>query len=285
MKKIIAAIVVVALVLLAWHYRFALSKLRQNLPELVSSPIVNQIKQDISTPTPLIGSIIPQASNLTQAGVISWTNINRAQNGQLPPLTENAKLDQAAALKLQDMFAQQYFEHVNPQGVGPGDLAKKVQYSFLSEGENLALGNFTNDQTLLEAWMNSPGHRANILNTKYQEIGVAVGKGTYQGHTTWLAVQEFGRPSADCPTVSSSLQSQITAMRGSNAAEEIDLNTQKAYLQSTTPTDQASEDAYNQKVDSFNNEVNDYNTKEATLKGLITQYNNEVNAYNTCLEQ
>src|SRR6185369_15716694 len=117
----------------------------------------------------------------------------------LPALKENALLDKAAKKKLDDMFAQQYFEHINPQGKGPSDLAKSVGYDYIAIGENLALGNFKNDAELVQAWMDSPGHRANILNKQYTEIGVAVGQGTYEGKKTWLAVQEFGRPTSSCP--------------------------------------------------------------------------------------
>ena len=53
-------------------------------------------------------------------------------------------------------------------------MAKKAGYEYISVGENLAMGNFKNDGDLVEAWMNSPGHRANILSFKYKELGVAV---------------------------------------------------------------------------------------------------------------
>ena len=207
MKKFLGVIIVLIIAAAAWYYRFPIEKyFNSKFPALAQIPVVQDIKQDISTPPPLISKLINPGTHLTDAGVIEWTNTNRAQNGQLPALKENTLLDQAAELKLQDMFKQQYFEHVNPQGVGPGDLAKKVGYNFIAEGENLALGNFGNDQSLVTAWMNSPGHRANILNVHYTEIGVAVGQGSYQGQTTWLAVQEFGRPASSCPSVDLALK-------------------------------------------------------------------------------
>ena len=57
--------------------------------------------------------------------------------------------------------------------------------------------------------MASPGHRANILNSRFIDIGVAVKEGEYQGKETWLAVQEFGEPLSDCPSPSTDLRFQL----------------------------------------------------------------------------
>ena len=118
---------------------------------------------------------------LSQNDVIDLTNKARATYGSLPALKENSKLDFSAEKKLQDMFMKQYFEHVSPSGIGVGDLANQISYEYIVIGENLALGNFKDDQALVDAWMASPAHRANILNKHYTEIGVAVGKGTFEG--------------------------------------------------------------------------------------------------------
>ena len=272
--------------LVGWHYRFAYQALSKKLPDIASSPFIQTIKDDISAPSPLRGNFNAPSARMTLAGTISWTNINRQQNGNLKPLKENSKLDAAAELKLQDMFKQQYFEHINPQGIGPGDLARQVRYSYLSEGENLALGNFTDDKALLEAWMNSPGHRANILNTKYSEIGVAVGKGTYEGKTVWLAVQEFGRPASECPGVSEGLKVEISSLKDQVAAEESIVKKEKEDLDNTpAPTSKEEADAYNTKVNAYNAQVKDYNEKLETIKQVIASYNAQVNAYNSCLEK
>jgi uncharacterized protein YkwD len=92
------------------------------------------------------------------------------------------------------MFENQYFAHESPTGEKVSDLAKKFGYDFLLIGENLAMGNFSSDEDLVLAWMESPGHRENILNEKYQEIGVAVKKGIFEGKEVWIAVQHFGLP-------------------------------------------------------------------------------------------
>ena len=137
----------------------------------------------------------------------------------MPALLENTKLDQSAELKAQDMLKNQYFAHTSPSGMAVGNLAEKVGYEFIAIGENLALGNFENDEALVQAWMDSPGHRANILNSRYQEIGVAVLKGVFEGRTTWLAVQHFGLPLSVCPSPQEGVKLTIDANQ--NKIDEI----------------------------------------------------------------
>jgi len=122
-------------------------------------------------------------------------------------------------LQLDDIFEKQYFAHISPEGLGPSDLAEKSGYEYIMIAENLALGNFKDDNTLVNAWMDSPGHRANILNNRYTEIGVAVGKGFFSESNennkeeiateVWIAVQEFGLPLSSCPKPEESLLNTI----------------------------------------------------------------------------
>lgn len=166
------------------------------------------IEPKVITPPPLRVELEAPAANLTAAGVTHWTNAYRAEGGATL-LGRNNLLDQVATQKLNDMFSQQYFEHINPQGVGVGDLVQNIGYKFIIVGENLALGNFHDDKILVDAWMNSPGHRANILNPKFREIGLAVGKGTFEGRNTWLAVQTFATAESVCPGVDRNLADKI----------------------------------------------------------------------------
>ncbi len=153
---------------------------------------VEEVRKQVNTPPPLVvpkktsTSTATVAAKLTIAGTIKWTNTERRNNGALPPLAENSELDEIAALRLADMFKNQYFAHVSPTGSSAESVAKEVGYDYIALGENLALGDFSGDEDLVTAWMNSPGHRANILNTKYQEIGVAVKEGNYAGHSAWI---------------------------------------------------------------------------------------------------
>ncbi|MBI5401094.1 MAG: CAP domain-containing protein [Candidatus Yonathbacteria bacterium] len=222
---------------------------------------------------------VTQSSALTVRGVIEYTNGARSLNGGLPALIENETLDRDAKLKLDDMFAKQYFEHVSLSGVNIEDLAKTVGYTYLRLGENLALGDFKSDQHLVDAWMNSPGHRANILNTHYQEIGVAVGKGMYEGRETWLAVQSFGTPLSACPAISATLKVQIDTNNTTIASLRAQLDAKKVQLDATLQSDPN----YNVYVGEFNALVPEYNTLVESNRVLVATYNATVQSFNDCI--
>ncbi len=248
------------------------------------SDISQQLKTSVQNgeflPGPLRGSLDADNSVLTINGVINATNQNRAQNG-LVALHENAKLNAAAEVKLQDMFKQQYFEHNSPQGTTPADVITSVKYEYLVVGENLALGNFGNDQLLVEAWMNSPGHRANILNSKFQEIGVAVGKGMFEGREVWLAVQEFGTPLSTCPSPSQAMQGQIEANRVQIAEWQAELVKRNQELESKKYKNQ---NDYNTAVAEYNELANKTNALIEETRQLVDTYNSQVQDFNRCLE-
>ncbi len=239
---------------------------------------IQNITEKVFAPTPLRIKAGEKGA-LTQSGVISLTNAERKKVG-LAPLSENNLLDLDAGKKLQDLFAKQYFEHVSPSGIGPGELAKSVGYDYILIGENLALGNFKDDQSLLAAWMASPGHRENILQSKYKEIGVAVGKALYQGEETWIAVQTFGLPSSSCPEPSVTLKAKIDAEKSQVTSLEKDLMTKKAEV------DAASDDTtYNERVVEYNSLVTKYDTTVKTTQADILNYNAQVGASNTCRQK
>ncbi len=232
-------------------------------------------------PPPLRAAIESNNSHLTQSGTIASTNDARHQQG-LGPLKENSTLDKVAERKLKDMFAQQYFEHINPQGKGPSDLADAEGYKYILIGENLALGNFKDDATLVDAWMHSPGHRANILNTKYREIGVAVGKGQYEGHETWLAVQSFGAAASICPQPPASNQTQIADSQRTIDALRQKVNAAAAQLQAYQNANDTQ--SYNRVVGPYNTMGNQLNNLITALKNLTNQYNAQVQKFNACLK-
>ncbi len=100
-------------------------------------------------------------------------------------------MDKAAQTKADDMLARGYFSHNTPDGHTPWDFITTSGYNYITAGENLAV-NFTQAENVEAAWMNSPGHRANILNKNYQNIGIGISQGTYQGHQAIFVVQMFG---------------------------------------------------------------------------------------------
>jgi uncharacterized protein YkwD len=219
--------------------------------------------------------------NLSSKNVIDITNRARALNGNLSALKENSKLDFSAEKKLQDMFAKQYFEHTSPSGVGVSDLGAQVGYEYIIIGENLALGNFKDDQSLVDAWMASPGHRANILNKRYTEIGVSVGKGTYNGKSVWMAVQHFGLPKSACPAIDEVLKGIIDLDQKNIKQMESDLAAKRAMIDSGA----VSKDGMttNNQIDSYNILVAEYNKLILNIKTKINKYNQEVRDFNSCI--
>lgn len=131
----------------------------------------------------------------TVADVILATNRWRVANG-LKPLAENSKLNLAADFKMRDMFMRQYFDHYGPgQTSGLPELLTRFGYRHMSSGENLARGNFKNADELLTGWMARPGHRANILDNRFTDIGVGIGYDVFEGKRTIFVVQIFGNQS------------------------------------------------------------------------------------------
>lgn len=127
--------------------------------------------------------------------LVNLTNSNRASQN-LNILTENPTLAYAAQLKANDMAEKSYFAHTSPEGKSPWYWFTQGGYDFLYAGENLAV-NFSDSENVVQAWMNSEGHRANILNDKFSEIGIAIAPGTYQGRDTIYVVQLFGSPAPE----------------------------------------------------------------------------------------
>jgi hypothetical protein len=232
-------------------------------------------------PGPLRGAFDSIAGGeLTRQGVIEHTNRQRETEGLLP-LHQNSELDRAAEAKLEDMFKKQYFEHESPEGKGPAEVIKGAGYSYLVVGENLALGSFHNDATLVQAWMDSPGHRANIMNNRFQEIGVAVRKGSFEGQEVWLAVQEFGTPLSFCPQPNDNLKDQINDHRSKLRKMEADLAKQKQALDSGQ---YKTEQEHNEAVADYNTLVRDMNSLSHATESLVNTYNAEVKQFNGCLE-
>ncbi|MGW5427177.1 CAP domain-containing protein [Streptomyces sp. NPDC004059] len=130
------------------------------------------------TPTPTA-----TASGAT-ARVVQLVNAERAKVG-CHPLTVNAKLTKAAQAHSADMAAHRNMSHTGSDGSSPGDRITRAGYTWSAYGENVAYGYATPEQ-VMTGWMNSPGHRANILNCSYKEIGV----GLAQPGSYWT--QDFG---------------------------------------------------------------------------------------------
>ncbi len=136
-----------------------------------------------------------KSSEITVSTIYSLTNQSREENN-IPDLTYNLKLEAAAQSKADDMLAKGYFAHETPDGKTPWDFIIAQKYSYLAAGENLAI-DFVQAEDVNDAWMHSPGHRANILNKNFEEIGVGISNGLFQGHRATFVVQMFGTPSVE----------------------------------------------------------------------------------------
>jgi len=140
-------------------------------------------------------------STVLPAVIVDLTNDERSEL-TLGQLQRSTSLDAAATLKAQHMAEREYFAHFSPTGVSPWFWFAEVDYNFVHAGENLAI-HFTDSDGVVKAWMESPAHRANIVNGNYSEIGVGTAEGEFEGFKTVYVVQLFGTPAAT-PSVAGS---------------------------------------------------------------------------------
>ncbi|MFH0968957.1 MAG: CAP domain-containing protein [Patescibacteria group bacterium] len=137
--------------------------------------------------------------NVFAGDMFNKINSDRVANGD-KALEWNSKLCESAELKAQDMDNNNYFEHISPAGVTPWYWIKKEGYNYTFVGENLALNYFTS-QNAHTALMNSPGHRANILNDNFTEIGINYVRGKLNGQDAFFVVQHFASPAPEKPEI------------------------------------------------------------------------------------
>jgi len=251
---------------------------KANSTEAVSIPSSSTVLS--SSVTNDDGSLLPVISDqpeggLSISGIVAYTNAERTKQG-LPSLRVNTSLTSSAEAKLQDMFTHQYFEHVSPAGQSVSDLVRASGYDYIVTGENLALGIFSGDDQVVAAWMASPGHKRNILDARYQDVGVAVGQGVYQGKKQWLIVQHFGKPLSSCNTPDVALKQTIETEKDMVSASEVKITDLRTQVDATVGAD------YSAKASEYNVAVTDYNQKLAQLKSDVAEYNDAAKAYNVC---
>lgn len=156
---------------------------------IVSGGALVSIESNRDEPTiPLTSAVSsePIAPNVLEKLV----NERRTLDGK-KPLASNAKLRESACAKADHMLANDYWDHISPEGVTPWTFIKKAGYDYKEAGENLARG-FKDDTKLVQAWMDSPTHRSNVLDSKFTEQGICERDGTLGGKATRLVVQQLG---------------------------------------------------------------------------------------------
>ena len=132
------------------------------------------------------------ATDITRDAVVASMNAQRAQQG-LPPLRIDDRLCAAAGDRMREMEEMAYWDHVSPEGRSPFAWLKPRGYDFRYAGENLAKG-FETAEVLVESWMESRGHRENIMSPLYNDCGIAIIDGSTLGRATGKSVVVlFGR--------------------------------------------------------------------------------------------
>ncbi|MCU9615061.1 SafA/ExsA family spore coat assembly protein [Caldibacillus lycopersici] len=151
---------------IAVRFQVGLSELIQANPQ-IKNPALIYPNQKLT---------IPAISEKNfEAQVVTLVNQERAKAG-LTALTHNWELSRVARYKSMDMRDRGYFSHTSPTYGSPFDMMKNFGINYRTAGENIAQGQ-TTPAAVVQAWMNSPGHRANILSTQFTEIGVGYAAG------------------------------------------------------------------------------------------------------------
>ncbi|MFC5218733.1 sigma-70 family RNA polymerase sigma factor [Streptomyces coerulescens] len=165
-------------------------------PSKKATPSTSPKPTKKATPTPRptpkptrTASSAPQAQSAptdTVGQVVALVNKERANAG-CGPLAEDSLLNKSAQGHSEDMAARDFFDHTNPDGADPGQRITAAGYRWSTYGENIAMGQQT-PAAVMDSWMNSPGHKANILNCSFKDIGVGIHNGP--GGPWWT--QNFG---------------------------------------------------------------------------------------------
>jgi uncharacterized protein YkwD len=248
---------------------------------------------------------LPSVSRKALSGnsIVNLTNKARAANG-LPPLTENNLLNSIAESRARDMLENQYFDHVSPTGQQASDLAENIGYHYKIIAENIGTGDFLNDQKIVDGWMQSPGHRENILSTEVQEIGAAVLKGKMKRYVTYVAVQIFGLQSLPvskniCVSPSDnllhdievkkaeieSLQDLLGRLKNELETEKGSIETDEKYTYDDAQKIQKMNvriNVYNEKSRWYNKVVEEAKAKSAVTESMINEYNRLIQIYDEC---
>lgn len=155
-------------------YNTEIAQIRKYNPQLANTDNI-RVGQVLTIPT-------MDSYNALENEVVRLVNVQRSWNG-LAPLVINADLSRIARLKSQDMINKRYFSHYSPTYGSPFEMMHAFGIKFYSAGENIAMGQ-TTASSVMNSWMNSTGHRANILNVNFKEIGVGAARDS-SGRLYW----------------------------------------------------------------------------------------------------
>ena len=145
-------------------------------------------------------AVLGEKSDLSPTQLLIETNHER-HAGNEPSIILNAALTAAAQAKANDMVARDYWSHTTPSGEAPWSFITAAGYNYRSAGENLAYG-FTGSSQTIDGWMQSPEHRANLLDREYREVGFGIATSPnylHRGPET-IVVAMYASPAATAPT-------------------------------------------------------------------------------------
>lgn len=147
----------------------------------VQKPVQQPVQKPVQQPAKAPASNTVNASSQFAREVANLVNQERAKAG-LAPLAYDAALEKVALAKAADMDQNNYFDHNSPTYGSPFDMMKRFGVSYMTAGENIAMGQRSAEE-VMQQWMNSDGHRKNIMNPNFTKIGV--------GYQNGYWVQEF----------------------------------------------------------------------------------------------
>ena len=172
--------------------KLVVKKCKDWVPYKLTAILVVAIIVFIGTIPTLRNVAIDSISAIYGSVLVTLANRDRVSSN-VAELKVSPILEKAAQLKADDMASKGYFAHNTPDGKTPWYWFEKAGYNYIYAGENLAV-NFFESEDVETAWMNSPTHRSNIINSKFTEVGIATSTGIYKGREAIFVVQMFGTP-------------------------------------------------------------------------------------------
>jgi hypothetical protein len=218
--------------------------------------------------------ILGYATNVSISALLQETNIQRSDNGQLA-LSLNSKLSQAAQAKANDMAKRDYWSHTTPDGEQPWQFITAAGYDYTSAAENLAYG-FDSSNGTVSGWMNSAGHRANLLNNTYSDVGFGIANApNYQGDgEETIVVAMYAKPNgiASPATLQTGRKDTAAAPETSKPAEQQQTNPEQTAPAPTTEQSQP-EVKSQQAVVAQTPKIEDLKARQVSRLDVLTEGN------------
>ncbi len=191
-----------------------LKRIKRNLPRVVRSKSLTVIILLVAVFNIIGVKILPNnvvsvyAADINTNELVNLANSERNTRG-LNPLIIDSRLINAAKAKGDDMIAKDYWSHYGPNGESPWDFIIATGYEYTYAGENLAK-DFSSTVPIHNAWMASPSHRDNIINSNFENIGISLVTGEFQGSETTIVVQMFGTTQVEYSTADYLSESEVS---------------------------------------------------------------------------